>query len=215
LDTLSNDEATIGAVKFAEYFQKVPKNVRIEFRADFSTDGDFRFEEANLNELAQKLENSSLYDDAAIQYGYDHDCEDITFFLKAEGKNNACRYALRDLLEEMIASFRTYSGKYYLIKEVYDLLEGFHEVIWNNEDVDMEDYMSGNYDGTFVSLSIKEIPDEDGKEEAVAEPESKTNWVETIVDGDAKLQCPHCESVHPDVPYVRSFKHCPSCGEGL
>jgi hypothetical protein len=100
---------------------------------------------------------------------------------------------------------------------VYDLLEGFHEAIWNNNEVDMEDYMSGNYDGTFVSLSIKEIPDEeDGEEEAaVAEPESKTNWVETIVDGDAKLQCPHCESIHPDVPYVRSFKHCPSCGEGL
>jgi hypothetical protein len=99
---------------------------------------------------------------------------------------------------------------------VYDLLEGFHKVVWSNNDVAMEDYMSGNYDGTFVSLSIKEIPDEDdGEEEAVVELESKTNWVETIVDGDAKLQCPNCESVHPDVPYVRSFKHCPSCGEVL
>lgn len=197
--------------KFSEHFEKVPTNVRLVFNANFSTDGDFHFDETNIKDL----ESSPLYNGASVKYNYDKEWESISFYLRAEGKSEACRYVLRDLLEEMIASFRTHSCKYYLIKRVYDLLEGFHEVIWNNNEVDMEDYMSGNYDGTFVSLSITEIPDEedaDGRTNAI-EPEPTSKWIEVVVDGNAKLKCPHCESIHPDVLYVRGFKHCPSCGE--
>lgn len=201
--------------KFSEHFEKVPTNVHLVFNADFSTDGDFHFDETRLKELDVKC---SLYNGATIQYNYERDWEDIHFCLTADGKSDACRYALRDLLEEMIASFRTYSSKYYLIKDVYDLLEGFLEAIWENNEIKREDSMGGNYDGTYVYLKIKELPDEKIQEEddiVDHEDALKSNWVEVVIDGEAKLQCPHCESVHPDVPYVRGFKHCPICGEVL
>lgn len=211
--SLNDGERLCPYNKFSEHFEKIPTNVRLMFHADFSTDGDFHFDETRL----KGLEPSPLYDGAAVNYKYDKDWEFIEFDLVAEGKSEACRYALRDLLEEMIASFRTYPGKYYLIKDVYDLLEGFHRVIWNNNEVRMEDGMSGNYDGTFISLSITEIPDEEdaGEYANAIEPDPTTNWIEIVVDGEEKLKCPNCNEIHPDVPYVRGFKHCPSCGEVL
>lgn len=208
-------EGYVSFKDFAMHFQKIQNYVRIQFHAEFETDGDFCFEETNLKEL----EKSSLYGDAHIDYHFtnDVDCEHISFVLTVEGKGDNCRYVLRDLLEEMMCSIRTH--KYWLVKEIYSKLEKFYEAIWNDKTICMYDSMSGNYDGTAMTLIIAEIePDEIGKLERKNEP--KTGWLE-IVEQDSsfgdvpRLKCPHCYAVHPDESYVRGFKHCPSCGEVL
>lgn len=194
---------------FAEYFQKIPNFVHLELKAEFSTDGDFHFDDTRLKEI----QDSRQYDEAKLSYTYWHDGEDIVFHLIAEGKSDSCRYAARDLIEEMQVSFRTFSLKHYLIKDVYEMLETVYNEIWKYENVDVSDYMSGNYDGTEVRLIIREI--DEPKEEPIVEEQKPTNWIPVTEYGLKKLKCPRCGSTHPDSEYVRSFTHCPNCGKIL
>ena len=125
--------------------------MHISFFAEFITDGDFNFRQDNLNALFNT--SSPLYNNANIEYDYVVDGETITIMFFAEGNENNCRWALRDLLEACMCSIDTH--KHYLVKKLYDLFEYFHQHIWSDEDDIMTQELSGNYDGTIAQLLIE------------------------------------------------------------
>lgn len=120
------------------------------FIADFKTDGDFSFR--NFNELFDK--NNSLYNGAEIEYISVCDDEDIYIRLNTHGEPNACRWAIRDLLENMICSISTH--KYYLVGELYEKLNYFRDGLWENRTQERHTYMGGNYEGTCLTLHMRE-----------------------------------------------------------
>ena len=120
------------------------------FIAHFHTDGDFCFR--NFEELFNK--NSSLYKGAEVDYINIHDGEDIYIRLHTHGEPSACRWAIRDLIEHMICSISTH--KYYLVGELYEKLNYFRDGLWGDMNQDKEAYMSGNYDGTYLALHMRE-----------------------------------------------------------
>lgn len=124
--------------------------MKLMFVADFHTDGDFSFR--NFDKLFNK--NNSMYKGAEIEYVHIHDGEYIHVHLSADGESNACRWALRDLLEEMMCSICTH--KHYLVKQVYDCLYYFHDGLWGDMNQDKNRCMSGNYDGTYLVLYMRE-----------------------------------------------------------
>lgn len=124
--------------------------MKIMFVADFHTDGDFGFHD--FDKLFDK--NNTLYKGAEIKYVNIHDGEHIYIRLHANGAANACRWAVRDLLEKMICSIRTH--KYYLVGELYEKIYYFHDGLWENMNQDKDTYMSGNYDGTYLALYMRE-----------------------------------------------------------
>ena len=79
--------------------------MKICFNANFYTDGDYGFNKDRLDALFNK--DSSFYKGAEIRYFYEREDEEITIYLIAEGNANACRWALRDLLEALMCSFTT------------------------------------------------------------------------------------------------------------
>ena len=90
--------------------------MKLLFDAEFHTDDDFGFRELEFDK------NARMYEKAKIDYMYDDTgCERIYIKLNAEGDENACRWALRDLLEDLMCSIDTF--KYYLVKDLYDLFD--------------------------------------------------------------------------------------------
>lgn len=124
--------------------------MKLLFIADFHTDGDFCFHD--FDKLFDK--NSRMYEGAEIEYVNIHDGEHIYIRLHASGDANACRWAIRDLLEKMICSIRTH--KYYLVGELYEKIYYFHDGLWGDTNQDKDTSMSGNYDGTYLALHMRE-----------------------------------------------------------
>ena len=130
--------------------------MRIMFEAEFHTDGDYGFDRGKIYNIFDP--KSSFYNGAAIQFDY-QDCnessERIYLTLVADGDSDRCRYALRDLLEGLILSFHT--CKYWLVRDMYDLLDHFLEGIWKDGLNQMKlKGLSGNYSGTELMLAIME-----------------------------------------------------------
>lgn len=126
--------------------------MKLCFEAHFDTDGDFRFDERQVQERF-KIEKS-LYEGAETKYDYKQDGEYIDICLSAEGDANACRWYFRDLIEELICSIRT--SKYWLVKDLYELLDYFHEDLWKEVNQQKENGLLGNYMGTLLTLKIEE-----------------------------------------------------------
>lgn len=127
--------------------------MKLCFEAHFCTDGDFRFDESQIQERFEV--EKSLYKGAEIKYHYQHDGEYIDIFLSAVGDANACRWNLRDLLEELICSIRT--SKYWLVRDLYELIDYFHQDLWNSNLNQLKDKgLSGNYSGTLLTLKTEE-----------------------------------------------------------
>ena len=126
--------------------------MKLYFEAHFETDGDFRFDVCEVQERFKT--ERSLYEGAKTKYNYECDGEYIDICLGAEGDANACRWHLRDLLESLICSIRT--SKYWLVRDLYELLDYFHEGLWENPNQSKDRGLGGNYSGTLVTLTMKE-----------------------------------------------------------
>jgi len=126
--------------------------MKLCFKAYFNTDGDFTFDENQIQERFRV--NKSLYKDAKTTYNYRQYDEHINIVLTAEGDKNACRWYVRDLLEELMCSIRT--SKHYLIKDLYELFDYFHKDLWISLNQSKQLGLSGNYSDSKVILSIEE-----------------------------------------------------------
>lgn len=126
--------------------------MKICFKAHFYTDGDYSFRKDRLDMLFEK--DSSLYKGSTIRYFYEHEDEEISICLVADGNENACRWALRDLLEALMCSISTI--KHWLVRDLYDLLEYFHKDLWKELNQEKSNKLSGNYDGTILTLKMEE-----------------------------------------------------------
>ena len=127
--------------------------MKISFDATFATDGDYYFDKENLE--AFFTPTKSLYRKVKINYFYDGDSyERIYIKLYIEGDENSCRWAMRDLLQGLICSIRTI--KYWLVKDLYDLLEYFLRDLWGELNQDRSKGLSGNYENTWLSLTMEE-----------------------------------------------------------
>jgi len=124
--------------------------MKATFIADFYTDGDFGFDD--FDNLFDK--NNSMYEGAEVKYINVLDGEHIYIRLQTHGEANACRWAVRDLLEKLMCSIRTH--KHYLVRQVYDSLYYFHDGLWEDVNQDKDICMSGNYDGTYLALHMRE-----------------------------------------------------------
>lgn len=126
--------------------------MKIYFKAHFYTDGDYSFRKDRLEMLFKK--DSLLYEGSTIRYSYEHEDEEISVCLAADGDKDACRWALRDLLEALMCSISTF--KYWLVRDLYDILEYFHKDLWEELNQEKSNELSGNYDGTILTLKMKE-----------------------------------------------------------
>jgi len=127
--------------------------MELYFDATFSTDGDFSFYVEKLKSMFDI--DCEMYKKAKINYIYmDNKDERIYIRLFAEGDADACRWAMRDLLEGLMCSIKTF--KHYVVKEIYELLDYFHEDLWSNLNQTKHRGLYGNYDNTWLSLTMKE-----------------------------------------------------------
>ena len=120
--------------------------MRLCFNARFHTDGDYGFRKDIVDSMFDI--NDSLYEKANITFSYDQDGGDIYIRLVVEGEGSDCRLVLRDLLEALICSITT--NKYWLVKDLYNLLHYFLEDLWDNKY--KVSWLDGNYEGTMLTL---------------------------------------------------------------
>lgn len=126
--------------------------MKLYFEAIFYTDGDFSFDK---NRVQEKIrDGNALYEGADINYVYTQDDEHIIICVNAEGDADSCRYYVRDLLEALICSISTH--KYWLVKDLYELLVYFHTKLWEEPNQFKIKGLSGNYSGTWLKLSMEE-----------------------------------------------------------
>lgn len=126
--------------------------MKLRLEIHFHTDGDFCF--LGLNDLINP--NSSFYNGAVSIFEVNNltDYEEIDILLECDGDANGCRWAARDVLENLIVRGVSVSH-YYLVKYLYDLLiTPKEEVLWLDEDVRYKDTIGGNYEGTILTLDI-------------------------------------------------------------
>lgn len=124
--------------------------MRLIFAASFHTDGDFNFRQERLQQMF--YEEKSLYKGTTMKYEYEHESETINVYLDIEGKELPCKWACRDLLEGLICSINTY--KYWLVRDLYNLLYYFLDDLFTINNCIKENYLSGNYDNTYLTLKI-------------------------------------------------------------
>lgn len=69
-------------------------------------------------------------------------------------------FLVRDFLETLIVSFRVGSSHYWVLEDLYNMVDGILEILFNDE-INFEcKKVYGNYDGTELSL-IKEVTHRD------------------------------------------------------
>ena len=125
--------------------------MRLHLAINFETDGDFYFENPNsiFDARNSMYRNATLIDEVN-----DEDQENVRFYLIATGDADACRWAARDLMEKIVCQLRT--GKYEVIKDVYDLVITPKEnYLWSDAEVHYVDCLSGNYTGSYISLTVE------------------------------------------------------------
>lgn len=131
--------------------------MKLLFKSIFNTDGDFSFYEDKVSSLFKK--DSAFYEKAtSIDYKYQHDGEKVELYLLIVGDPDTCRWACRDLLEALMCSIRT--CVHYIVKDVYEVLEYFHENLWDTSITSIEKVMTGNYSGSMLTLTIEYEKDE-------------------------------------------------------
>lgn len=142
------------------------------------TDGDF-----GLNNIESLFDlKGSMYKGADVEYSCNCGGEDIYVRLRANGDANACRWAARDLMENLVCNIRTH--KYYVIKYLYDLIiTPKEQLLWSGENVNYLESIGGNYEGTYIQLII--FNEYDAKDKT---PEPNTQlWIETAECGGAAM----------------------------
>jgi len=144
----------------------------------FKTDGDFGFN--NMENLIDPKD--SMYKGAGIQYYCSCNDESIYVTLIADGDDNACRWAARDLMERLVCNIRT--SRYYIIRYLYDLIiTPKEDLLWSGENVNHSDSIGGNYEGTHIRLVIK---NEDIVNKKMPEPNVQLK-IETAECGGAAM----------------------------
>lgn len=131
---------------------------RLLLMARFHTDGDFRFD------LPEYLIDtaSPLYEGASPEVSITASDETYEFRVWAQGPSRRCKYAARDALEHLICSIRTF--KSYLVGDLYAFLsKPLASTLWTEwtERIHYHDAMSGNYEGTVLTLDIQYIDEGD------------------------------------------------------
>ncbi len=134
--------------------------MKLKLELNFCTDGDFCFLDTNPDHL---LNGMSMYKDVVKEFKVDdrQNEERLHIFLDCEGKANGCRWAARDVLENLISGgFRVVH--YWLVDDLYHLITApidvnceQGEMLWSNEDVNHYGRLSGNYEGTDLLLWIR------------------------------------------------------------
>lgn len=117
----------------------------------FQTDGDFCF-------LDEKLINpsNSFYNNAVKYFNIDHEDGDYFYYyyLECEGDPDGCRWAARDLIENLLCG-GIRLVHYWVLDYLYHFLvypkENF---LWSENDVHYYDTLDGNYSGTTFELEI-------------------------------------------------------------
>ena len=129
---------------------KEPNHVKLELEVSFYTDGDFYF--SDINEIFDPV--SSMYNGANVKYDLSTEFEYYNFLLIAEGPEDRCYYAARDLLESIMCHLQT--SRYYIIRDVYQLLiPAKEQCLWSNKEyIDYSESIGGNYEGTSIILKI-------------------------------------------------------------
>lgn len=122
--------------------------MKLYLKFEFHTDGDFYIEDVGtLIDI-----KSNLYKGANVKYRGSQSGETIWIELEADGDRNAGFYAARDLMQNLICNIR--AGKYYLVKDLYDMIIPAKELLWSNVSASYFKDISGNYDGTYIQLYI-------------------------------------------------------------
>lgn len=126
--------------------------MKIKLNIHFETDGDFCF--LGLDNLIDT--KSNLYNGVIKKFKVTDkpDYEKLDILLECEGDANCCRWAARDVLENLITGgFRVVH--YYLVEDLYKLIiTPREEMLWLDTDVHYQDTLSGNYEGTVLKLDI-------------------------------------------------------------
>lgn len=150
----------------------------------FGTDGDFGFNDSeNLFDPQKRM-----YEGADVKYDYTEDGEKIYITLQADGNDDACRWAARDLMESLVCNIRTH--KYYVIKYLYDLIIApKEELLWSKDDVNYFDSIGGNYEGTNIRLIVlHEDNDTEGFDANSKTPKPNIQlWIESEECGGAAM----------------------------
>lgn len=140
--------------------------MKLKLELNFCTDGDFRFLDTNSDHL---LPNNRLYGDVIKEFNVDdmQNEERLHIFLNCEGESDCCRWAARDLLENIISNgvgvvhYWLVDRLYHLITSPIDMHRESGMLLWSDEDVNYYDTIGGNYEGTELLLCIKHASLED------------------------------------------------------
>lgn len=135
---------------------------RLSLMVRFHTDGDFRFD------LPEGLidTDSPLYKEAFPDVSVVTGDETYEFRVRAQGPADQCRYAARDALENLICAIRTFRS--YLVGDLYAFLsKPLGGTLWDEEveQVYYQDAMSGNYEGTILTLDLQYVDAHEAKPE--------------------------------------------------
>lgn len=126
--------------------------MQLTLKMEFCTDGDFCFH--SIDRLIDP--KSSFYNGVVKDFRVINEPDDefISVSLECEGDANGCRWAARDVMENLVVGgIRV--AHYWLVKYLYDLIITPREnALWSDKDVHYYDTISGNYDGTFLLLDI-------------------------------------------------------------
>ena len=107
-----------------------PNTAKVELCISFQTDGDFSFR--NPDDLFDP--NASLYDGVVTNYDCTKEFESYAFVLCAEGDENACSYAVWDLLNALVCNLST--SRPYIIRDVYQMLMTAKEqCLWSKKEM--------------------------------------------------------------------------------
>ena len=125
--------------------------MKLMLHIHFETDGDY-----SVDGFSEVIDiESRMYGSEPLKYRAVEGFEEYDFLLEYEGKgSNECRWAARDVLQGIIVRLRVSQSHYYLVKDLYDLLQGALDELWKDENVDYNKLIYGNYQGTEVSLHV-------------------------------------------------------------
>lgn len=140
--------------------------MKLKLELNFCTDGDFRFLDTDPKHL---LTESSLYGDVVKEFTVDdkQDEERLHIVLYCKGEANCCRWAARDLLQNIITNgvrvvhYWLVDYLYHLITSPIDTRKESGMLLWSDEDVNYYDTIGGNYEGTEILLCIRHASSED------------------------------------------------------
>lgn len=133
--------------------------MKLNIELVFYTDGDFWFnnEDKLFNKDSVLLENA----DCAYSNLFDIDNEKVSLSLYVKGNARECKYAVEELLGNLICNIRTHD--YYMVLKISDFLfNGIKALKGLNDDIDnffYDNNMSGNYEGSSLKIYVSREDD--------------------------------------------------------